>query len=98
MARSVRHILRHTLLGTSRAYEGASANLNVRVMGRRLYLVQMQVQSAFGVASLFPEPFALPWSPRNLLRFLLSALIFASGLVSRAGAEPTLQPISESPY
>jgi uncharacterized protein YcbK (DUF882 family) len=40
----------------------------------------------------------LPWSPRNPSSFLLLTLIFASGLVSRADAEPKLQPVSDSPY
>ena len=39
----------------------------------------------------------MPWSPRNLSRFLLLTLIFAGGLVSRA-AEPKLQAVSDSPY
>src|SRR4051794_20147628 len=57
----------------------------------------MQIQFAYEVASLFPEFFALPWSQRNLSRFLLLTLIFACGLVSRA-AEPKLQAGSDSPY
>jgi uncharacterized protein YcbK (DUF882 family) len=57
----------------------------------------MQIQVAFEVASLFLESFALPWSPRNLCRFLLLMLTFAGGLVSRA-AEPELQAVSDSPY
>jgi uncharacterized protein YcbK (DUF882 family) len=50
------------------------------------------------VASLFPEHLALPWSPNTLPRFLLLTLILARGLVSVARAEPTLQPVSDSPY
>ena len=58
----------------------------------------MQTQAASGVANLFLEPLALSWSPRNLPRFLLSTLIFASGLISRADVEPKLQPLSDGPY
>ena len=90
-ARSVRHILRHTLQGpTRRAYEGASAKLKVRVMGRRLYLVQCKFRPPSGgkTVSLLP----LPWSPRNLPSFLLLTLIFASGLASRADIELNLRP------
>lgn len=49
------------------------------------------------MASLFPESFALPWSPRNLRSFVLLTLIFAGGLVCRA-AEPKLEAVSNSPY
>ena len=38
------------------------------------------------------------WSPRNLPNVLLLALIFASGLASRADAEAKLQAVSDSPY
>jgi len=57
----------------------------------------MQIQAASEVASLFPESFALPWSPRNLSRSLLLTLIFGGGLVSRA-AELKLQAVSDRPY
>jgi uncharacterized protein YcbK (DUF882 family) len=57
----------------------------------------MQIQAAFEVASLLPEPFDLRWSPRNLSRFLMLTLIFADGLVSSA-AEAKLQVVSDSPY
>jgi uncharacterized protein YcbK (DUF882 family) len=49
------------------------------------------------VASLFPEPFALPLSPRNFCSFVLLTLVFAGRLVSRA-AEPKLEAVSENPY
>lgn len=49
------------------------------------------------MASLFPERFGLPLSPRNLCSFILLTLIFAGGLVSRA-AEPKLETVSDSPY
>ena len=68
-----------------------------RVRWEALVLDTMQIQAAFEVASLFPESFALSWSPRNLSRFLLLTLIFAAGMVSRA-AEPELQAVSDSPY
>jgi uncharacterized protein YcbK (DUF882 family) len=50
------------------------------------------------VASLFPEPFALPWSPRNLCSFVLLTLIFACAVVFPIAAEPKLQALSGSPY
>jgi uncharacterized protein YcbK (DUF882 family) len=68
-----------------------------RVRWKALVLGILQIQFAFEVASLFPEFFALPWSQRNLSRFLLLTLIFAGGLVSRA-AEPKLQAVSDSSY
>jgi uncharacterized protein YcbK (DUF882 family) len=49
------------------------------------------------VAGLFPEPFALPLSPRNFCSFVLLTLVFAGRLVSRA-AEPKLEAVSENPY
>ena len=39
----------------------------------------------------------MPWPPRNLCSFVLLALIFAGGLVSRA-AESELEAVSDSPY
>ena len=50
------------------------------------------------MASLFPEPFALPWSPRSLCSFLLLTLTLTGGLVSGTAAEPKLQAVSDSPY
>jgi len=58
----------------------------------------MQIQAAFGVASLISGDFCLAWSPRNDSRFLLLTLIFASGLVSPADAERRLRPVSGGPY
>jgi len=58
----------------------------------------MQIQATFGVASPFPEPSALSWSPRNIPRFRLLTLIFACSLVSGARTELNLQPVSDSPY
>jgi uncharacterized protein YcbK (DUF882 family) len=60
--------------------------------------VTMRIQATFGVTSLSLEPFALPWSPRNHFCFLIFTLIFASGLVARAGAELKLRPVSGGPY
>jgi uncharacterized protein YcbK (DUF882 family) len=51
-----------------------------------------------GVASLFAEPFALPWSPKSVCCFLVSTLIFGCGLVSPTATEPKLQAVSNSPY
>jgi uncharacterized protein YcbK (DUF882 family) len=60
-------------------------------------LVQYEF-SHLGVASLFPEPFVLPWSPRNLSSLLsLLMVVFIGGSVCRADAE-TLRPVSRPPY
>jgi len=85
-----------------RPYKGASRNSSFRgwsrswLVGPSLHLVQWD-QGYLWVASLFPEPSALPWSRRNLCSFVLLTLIFADGLVSRA-AQPELQAVSDSPY
>ena len=50
------------------------------------------------MASLFPEPLALPWSLRSFCGFPLLTAIFACGLVCRTAAEPRVQAVSESPY
>jgi len=57
----------------------------------------MQIH-ATSVASLFPESFALSWSPNNLPRILLLTLTFTTGLVFHAGAEPKPQPLSDGSY
>src|SRR5436190_9538463 len=80
-----------------RQCETGTMSTSSRVRWKALVLGILQIQFAFEVASLFPEFFALPWSQRNLYRFLLLTLIFAGGLVSRA-AEPKLQAVSDSPY
>jgi len=57
----------------------------------------MQID-ATSVASLFLESVALSLFPRNLPRILLLALIFTTGLVFHAGAEPKSQPVSDESY
>jgi len=57
----------------------------------------MQID-ATSVASLFLESVALSLFPRNLPRILLLALIFTTGLVFHAGAEPRSQPVSDDSY
>jgi len=57
----------------------------------------MQID-ATSVASLFLESVALSLFPRNLPRILLLALIFTTGLVFHAGAEPKSQPVSDDSY
>jgi uncharacterized protein YcbK (DUF882 family) len=50
------------------------------------------------VATLFLEPLALPWLPRNFCSFLLLTILFTYGPVCRTAAEPRVQGVSDSPY
>ena len=50
------------------------------------------------MASLFPEPRALSWLPKNLRSFLLLPVIFTCGLVCRTAAEPKEQAVADSTY